>query len=408
MAALRFDAEQRFTCAGCARCCHAEVVITPAEHAAYTREGAARWFREWEATTEGTERDPFVALPGRAGWFRIRRRADGTCGFLSAQNRCRLHEELGGERKPLVCRMFPFAVHSTEREPVVTASFTCPTIVSNEGQPVPEQARAIGALRNEWGRTFGVEPRPFLLVSGKPMSGRALDAIRGALQRILSAPAPAPDGAAPLARNVRKIAAWLEDLSRPKVTRLPPDDLAEYVIVTGRYAAESDRQLPVLRPSRLARVRERGLLFVGGAAAMQRRGIRTRWRMVRLLLHAHGLGPAVGELDVAARRRVRLDVAETAPLLRHYLRAAIETLGTGRRPVLGELARSAAVMNVAIALGAMDAVRAGRAAIGAASLREGLVRASELDHLQGVLAAIVDSFAGGPESFLLLAESLES
>jgi Fe-S-cluster containining protein len=400
MAALRFDAEQRFTCAGCVRCCHAEVVIPPSEHAVYTRERVARWFRESGATTEGTERDPFVGLPGRAGWFRIRRRADGTCGFLSPQNRCRLHEELGGERKPLVCRMFPFAVHVTEREPVVTASFTCPTIVSNEGQPVPEQARALGALRNEWGRTFGAEPRPFLFAAGKPMSGRALDALRGALQRMVSAPVP-------LAGSVRKIAAWLDDLSRPKVSRLAPDDLAEYLIVTGRYAAESDRQVSLRRASGLTRVRQRGLLFVGGAAAMQWQGTSRRWRMVRLLLHAHGLGPALPELDVTARRRVRLDAAETEPLVRHYLRAAIETLGTGRRPVMSELARSAAVMNVAIALGAMDAARAGRATIGTASLREGLVRASELDHLQGALAAIVDSFAGGPESFVLLAESLE-
>src|SRR5689334_20876980 len=100
--ALRFDAEQHFTCAGCARCCHAEVAITPAERAAYDREHVARWFRESDAAPEGAERDPFLPLPGRDGWSRIRRRADGTCGFLSAQNRCRLHEELGGERKPLV------------------------------------------------------------------------------------------------------------------------------------------------------------------------------------------------------------------------------------------------------------------------------------------------------------------
>src|SRR5437016_1670437 len=113
MTTLRFDAEQRFTCASCARCCHTEVVITPAEHSAYERTRVAQWFRESAGAEEGVG-SPFEPLSGRPGWFRIRRRSDGACGFLSAANRCRIHEELGGDRKPLVCRLFPFSLHQTE------------------------------------------------------------------------------------------------------------------------------------------------------------------------------------------------------------------------------------------------------------------------------------------------------
>ena len=410
--ALRIDNEQRFDCAGCARCCHAEVAITPAERATYERERVGRWFRESDGAAEGAERDPFVPLTGRDGWFRIRRRADGTCGFLSAQNRCRLHEELGGERKPLVCRMFPFAVHATEREPVLTASFTCPTVASNEGRLVSEQVAALGALSREWGRAFGALPRPFLFTAGRPMSGRALDGLRGGLERLF---APAGDDVAAFARTLRRTAAWLDDLSRPRVVRLPPDDLAEYLIVTGRHVVESERQPPVRRASWFSRLGARGLLFISGASEAQRRqphasGVKLglRLRLLRLLLHAHGMGAATPELDIAARHHLRLDLAQSAPLLRRYLRASIATLGSGRRPVMAELARAAALSNLAIALGAMVAARAGEGAIGAASLREGLVRASDLDHVEGPLAAIVDSFAAGPESFLLLAESLEA
>ena len=410
MATLRYDTQQRFTCAGCARCCHSEVAIPPAEHAAYGRARVARWFRASDSGPEGGETDPFLPLPGRDGWFRIRRREDGTCGFLSPQNRCRLHEELGGERKPLVCRMFPFAVHATEREPVMTASFTCPTVVANQGQPVPEQAGALAALRGDWSRAFGLPARRFELVAGRPMSGRAVDALREGLQRLLVVPGGAPV----LASNLRRIAAWLEDVSRPRVTRLPPDDLAEYLVVTGRYAAESDRVPAARRPSWSSRLTARGLLFVSGAVEAQRRrphasGLRVglRIRMLGLLLHAHGLGPAVAELDAGARGRATLDAAEAAPLIQHYLRAAFTTLGTGRRPILTEAARAAAIADLALALGAMHAVRTGATVVGAASLREGLVRASELDHVEGALAAMVDSFTGGADAFLRLAQSLD-
>src|SRR4051794_15750172 len=127
MPAPRFDPQQRFTCSGCARCCHAEVVVTPVEHTAYARARAERWFRESATAEAGAAREPFLPLENKPGWFRIRRRPDGVCGFLSPENRCRLHEELGGDRKPLVCRLFPFSLHRPDPQaPVAVTSFCCP------------------------------------------------------------------------------------------------------------------------------------------------------------------------------------------------------------------------------------------------------------------------------------------
>ena len=79
-----------------------------------------------------SSRDPFEPIPGTP-LQRIRKRADGACGFLSDDNRCRIHEELGAARKPLTCRLFPYAFHTAADGVVVTASFGCPTIVANEG-----------------------------------------------------------------------------------------------------------------------------------------------------------------------------------------------------------------------------------------------------------------------------------
>ncbi|MDP2053831.1 MAG: YkgJ family cysteine cluster protein, partial [Acidobacteriota bacterium] len=103
---LRVDSKQRFTCASCARCCRRwEVLVSPAEVAAYQEQNVAQWFRLDFSADEGSGDDPFEPIAGWRGYQRIRRRHDGACGFLSEANRCRLHEELGERRKPLTCRM---------------------------------------------------------------------------------------------------------------------------------------------------------------------------------------------------------------------------------------------------------------------------------------------------------------
>jgi hypothetical protein len=412
MPQLVFDSEQRFACASCARCCHGDVAVTPGEYASYERSGAARWFRERDGLPEGATRDPFLPLSEPGGWFRIRRREDGTCGFLSPQNRCRLHEEMGGERKPLVCRLFPFHVRATPRERIVAASFSCPTIVANEGEPASSRQEALRALAGKWSHEAGSLDAPADLAPGRHLTGPALDTLRATLEQLIDR--PDADGRVSLGDNLRRVGSWLHDLSRPRVVRLPPDDFAEYVTVTGRHAIQSPT-LAVLRAGRLSRVFRRGLLFLMVTAEAQRRhphrsGLRLglRWKLFRVLMHAHGLGPALSELDMGAARRLRLDPEAAVPLVRRYLQASIATLGSSPRPVLDELAVAAAVLNGAIALGAGEARREGEATIGLRALRAGLVRASDATHTAGPMASILTTFAAGPDAFLMLADALAS
>src|SRR5215813_2285306 len=102
MVALRHHAEQRFTCQQCGRCCRRgwDIAVTAAEVEAYRRARASAWFTDTTTTMEAEPREPFEPIPGHPGHFRIRKRHDGSCGFLSAENRCRIHEHLGGARKP--------------------------------------------------------------------------------------------------------------------------------------------------------------------------------------------------------------------------------------------------------------------------------------------------------------------
>jgi len=421
MVALRHYAEQRFTCAQCGRCCRRgwDIAVTAAEVEAYRKAGAAEWYTTTEEVPErtGTETetrtgavDPFEPIAGHAGHFRIRKRADGACGFLSPDNRCRIHEQLGGTRKPLTCRLFPFRFHPAEGKVVLSASFCCPTVVANEGEAVTAQVRALSGLYNEWARTYPEPKRSFELVAGRPISGATVATLREILRTMLDH--ADADGHLDLAANVRRIAGFLDDITRHRVVKLAPERFAEYVEVTGRYAAASDRPSPDRRPSGVGRVLARGFLFAVLSAREQLRtpasGMRIglRARLTRLLAHTHGLGPGVGDVDLRAGRPVArgFDDPGARDLALHYLRAAVADLGTGRRPVVDELVMAVALLNAALEFAAMRAGQAGGRVIDAAALSQGLLETMDLAHAEpeGAYARVLVSLAGGLDALWTL------
>jgi Fe-S-cluster containining protein len=401
---LELSSEQRFTCQQCGMCCRgAWVVVTPAEVERYRKVGAARLYTDGGTVAEALAIDPFE--PIAHGHYRIRQRADGACGFLSADNRCRIHEELGGAAKPLACRVFPFRFHPVEGRPLVTTSAACPTIVRNEGAPLAGQAREIAALRAEWARTFPEKDGTLLFTRGRPIEAATLAAIKGTLQRMLD---PLPDGApVDLARGVERMARWLEDLSRHRVARLPPAAFAEYVALTGRHAASAEAPSPAA-PSAVTRLLARGFLFTVLAVREQEAaspGIGRHLRRMRHLAHLHGLAPATAAIDRGALRRVPLDAAdpEVQRIMARALRASVDGVGTGRRPVIDELAVQSATLAAGIALAAMAAHRAGRERIDAGALVTGITDAAHLEHADaGGLGAILPSLAGGVDALRLV------
>jgi lysine-N-methylase len=400
---IRFDREQRFTCSQCGLCCRRgwDIAVSAAEVEGYRRAHAERWFRE----EGGSPAEPFEAVPGMPGRFRISKREDGSCGFLSAANRCRIHEELGGARKPLSCRLFPFRVQASPGgEAVVTSSFCCPTIARNEGAPLAE--RELKAMAGEWLRD-SAKPAPSQLVRGRPVDPAVAVSVRAAFRAILDR----PDS---LADKLARIAHLADDLGRRRVLKLSDERLAEYVTLIGAHAARDTTPPQRQRPGTLARLLSRGVLFATLAAgeqakAPQRSGLRLglRLRLLRLLGHVHGLGPGIGGIDVRWVRLVRVDVNEPQlqAIVHNYLRSAIEALGSGPRPLLEELSLSVAVLDAAFALGAMRAGAAGRERLTGDDLVEGLTEASELSHAPetGAFASVLDALAGGSEPLWRLA-----
>lgn len=370
---LRLDPEQRFTCRQCGRCCRRwDVFVSAAERDAYARRGVARWFRETGAAAEGTDRDPFESLSGWPGFFRIRSREDGSCGFLSSDNRCRLHEELGEAAKPLTCRMFPFAFHAAGGATVATASFGCPTVTANVGDPVAEgpQRLAIERLRDEWARTHRPTARVRSLVAGRTIDASSLHVLRHTLLRLLALPSGGADGAIDLRLNARRIAAVFDDLTRRRVLRLPDADFAEYIRLTVPYAADKPAAPTLIGgggPGRIARLMQHGFLFVVCATRHgieHRAASRSARRLagLRLLAHFHGLAPAVDRVDVRALRGRHVDInaSEIQPVAFHYLRSSLEAIGARERPVVDDFAIAVSCLNAACRLAIMNAHAAGR------------------------------------------------
>jgi Fe-S-cluster containining protein len=407
---LLFSTDQRFSCSQCGRCCHRTTVpITAGEAAAYRKAGAVGWFRERGDDSTPATRDPFEPIPGQALLLRIRKREDGACGFLSPAGLCRIHETLGADRKPLACRLFPFRFHSTDGGAVATISFACPTVVSNSGASLPSQARELRVLHDAWTRAMPEPPAAIELVRGHTLTDATLAGLRGVLGELIDR--PGPDGRPDLRANLRRIGAFLEDLSRRRVLRLAPDAFSAYFELMSRHAL-TNQAPPSTRPaSRLTRLLFRGFLLAAVSVqlhldpALSRRRLALRVALVRLLAHLHGIGRGAADYDLgrAASVRLALDNEAVHAIAHRYLRVSLDTLGTGRRPIVEEVSMMVAHLNAACVLARMHAAASGTHDVDAASFSRGLLESADLSHADdgGQMTTFLTAFSGGLDALYL-------
>ena len=384
--------------------------MSEAEVELFRRRGAARWFRDSLEAAEGATGDPFEPVPGWRGFHRIRRRDDGACGFLSPGNRCRLHEELDGQ-KPLTCRMYPLSFHPTSDAVIVKASFGCPAVVANTGASLAEGEglAQVKALRAEWfaRRPEASSPRP--LVEGRTIDPASLRMLRESLLQMLDRVDAV--GERDLRANVRLMAHTLEDLTRHRVVKLPDSDFAEYLRLTTRHAATAGPVPPPRPPGRVGRLLQHGFLFVVAATRLRQEGrgqsrFALRLATVRLLAHFHRLAPGFARVDVSVLPRERVDVNAPGvqPVVRRYLRSSLHAMGAGEHPVLDDLAIAVSFLNAACALAVMNARAAGRPIDGDV-FSDALMEAVELAQgsQRGVMGRALRLMAGGVESLHALA-----
>jgi Fe-S-cluster containining protein len=407
---LLFSPEQRFTCAQCGRCCRrTTVAVTSREAESYRKAGAERWFRERDTDPPGAAADVFETIPDHAPLLRIRKRPDGACGFLTPEGRCQIHEALGADFKPISCRLFPFRFHPAGNDVVVTASFACPTVIASEGATLASQKRELQALQTAWMRDLPEAAATVELTSGHAPPRAALPILRKTLCEILDR--RAADGRVDLRVNLKRIAALLEDLSRRRVARLSPDRFLEYLALVAGYAVKNDKPPKSRRPSWLARLLFRGFLLAAMSVQasldpdLSRRKTALRARLFRLAAHLHGVAPGTADFD--ARRAlgvgIRLDDPEIHAVAHHYLKTGFTTLGTGRRPIVDEVAMLVAHLNAACVLGGMHAISGGTRELDIDSFTRGLLESSDLSHADagGLFSSLLTTLAGGTEALYM-------
>jgi hypothetical protein len=375
----------------------------------YLKAGAERWFRESDSDSSGTSIDVFEPIADLAPLLRIRKRSDGACGFLTPEGRCRIHEELGADRKPLSCRLFPVRFHPANGDVIVSASFACPTVIANEGATLASQKRELQALQTAWQRDFPEAAATVQLTDDHTMPRPAIPVLRKVLCEILDR--RSPDGGLDLRVNLSRIAALLEDLSRRRVAGLSSDRFLEYLNLVGGYAVRNEKPPKMRRPSGLARLLFRGFLLAalsvqtGLDPLLARRRTAHRARLFQLAAHLHGLAPGTQEFDFrrAVGVRIRLEDPELRALVHRYLKSSFQTVGTGRRPIVDEVAMIVAHLNAACVFGGMHVVSAGKHTVDAESFTQGLLESSDLSHADagGFLTSMLTRLSGGLEALYM-------
>jgi len=109
--------EARFTCTMCGSCCGGHNV-GPVDRDIL--EGLAPHLDRLEAAS-GSPRGLFFEVGGQVLCHSV----GGSCVFLTEDRRCRIHAELGGDKKPRPCRIFPYELIATPTGVAVTIQREC-------------------------------------------------------------------------------------------------------------------------------------------------------------------------------------------------------------------------------------------------------------------------------------------
>lgn len=123
---------ENWECRGCAICCRGTIFALSKDDLARLRE------QQWEKHPDFRG----VKILRRHGVLRksysLAKRKDGTCVFLGAGGKCRIHAEFGFDAKPLVCRMAPLQLVPLDTFAYLTARRYCPEAAAGRGRPLAE------------------------------------------------------------------------------------------------------------------------------------------------------------------------------------------------------------------------------------------------------------------------------
>lgn len=126
---MHFLPGQNFECSHCSKCC-----------------------RGWRISVDEATRARLQGTPHQARLQRVEGRtfvqkdSDGACSFLTGQNLCLLHQQLGPTAKPWGCQLFPFRLARTPDGIYAGISFYCSSAQQNLGLPLSHYSEELERL----------------------------------------------------------------------------------------------------------------------------------------------------------------------------------------------------------------------------------------------------------------------
>ncbi|MCC6621087.1 MAG: YkgJ family cysteine cluster protein [Deltaproteobacteria bacterium] len=160
--------EARFTCTMCGSCCGGHNVgpVDPdiLDGLAPHLDGLAA------ASGRDDARGLFFQIGGEVGGQVLCHSVGGSCVFLTEDRKCRIHAELGGDKKPRPCRIFPYELIATPRGVAVTIQREC------RGFPEARNGKLLSESLDELREVMALAGRlPIVRPIVKRLDGTVLD-----------------------------------------------------------------------------------------------------------------------------------------------------------------------------------------------------------------------------------------
>ncbi len=207
---------ERWDCSSCGNCCRGSVIpLSDDDRKRLIDQG-------WDKHPDYEDFSVVV----RPGWgakqHTLARRANGSCIFLTDDNRCRIHADFGHEAKPLVCRMYPLQVVPHEKRAVLTSRRSCPSAAADEGSELKSHLAAVRKLAEQRGMIDKAIPAPAITRRYRG-SWNEVNQVTAGIERLLT------DERYPLVRRLVHCVRFCELIDQSKLKRLDEAQLAELV-----------------------------------------------------------------------------------------------------------------------------------------------------------------------------------
>ncbi len=328
---LELPVLQNWSCHNCSGCCRQHQIEITAEE----RERIER--QNWTADDGIPPGQPlFQSLGPR--WNKrsaLAHQPDGACVFLNEDGLCRIHAKFGEAAKPLACRVYPYAFHPDGKKVAVSLRFSCPSVVSNLGKPLAENARELKKLAS---LVVPIEARE---IPPPPINRREKLGWADFHQFITAIDQGLAADDAGIGIKLCRTLGWLQLVEAARFEKIQGGRLAEFLeLIIGATAAEVDASLANTEPkepSRTGRLHFRMLLAQYArkdTAADVASGWKGRLRLLKAALKfARGKGnlpalqTAVGEVPFAEVENVSRDLpAGAEEMFTRYFRVKVQGL----------------------------------------------------------------------------------